>query len=42
MNGEKENENRIIVLTYANEVNKNQRYWKRRMNDREEYTIGWV
>jgi len=36
MNGEKENENRITVLTYVNEVNKNQRYWKRRMKDREE------
>jgi hypothetical protein len=38
----KENENRIIVLTYVNEVNRNQRYWKRHMSSREEYTVNWV
>jgi hypothetical protein len=42
MNGEKENENRIIVLAYVNEVNRNQRYWKRHINGREEYTVSWV
>jgi hypothetical protein len=42
MNGKKENENRIIVLAYVNEVNRNQRYSKRHMNGREEYTVSWV
>jgi hypothetical protein len=39
MNEKKENENRIIVLAYVKEVNRNQRYWKRHMNGREEYTV---
>jgi hypothetical protein len=36
MIGKIENENRIILLAYVNEVNRNQRYWTRHMNGREE------
>jgi hypothetical protein len=42
MNSKKEKENRIILLAYVNEVNRNQRYWKIDMNMREEYTVSWV